>query len=538
MSEVPPPQTGKPPQWQLWTRILSCCRWLGHQPIGAIVTLGLVGGFGSAFVGLVFGLPVPEGHDEFAYLLAADTFAEGRLTNPTHPHWEHFESFHIVHEPTYQAKYPPGQGLFLALGKVLSGHPAAGVWLSIGLLTGTLTWTLLVWLPPAWAILLSSLATAQIGLISYWAQSYWGGAVAGIGGALVIGAYGIILSESRVRAGLILGVGLVFLAFSRPFEGAILGVVLGIALLWRGIWLTQPGSPSIISKGLTPAGIVVIVGLGALGVYNHAVTGSVVTMPYQVHETQYAAAPTLVFRQIEDPPTYRHTEIERYWMEWGKARHEAHHSVTSFGSATVGKLARVLVFFLGPAALALLVAGMARSARPQPALAVGLLAIVAAALLTKGAYPHYLAPATALFFLVTGNGLRYLHRRARRKRTPWNLSALLVAASFLIILIAFFSSARTSSGSFGTQRESVKEQILTSAAGPHLVLVSYRPDHNYHEEWVYNHASIDEAEVVWARSMGAERDAELRAYFRHHTTWQLTVGREGTQLAFLGIGPN
>src|SRR6202044_446014 len=199
-------------------------------------SLFVIRGAGALFLGV----PLPHYHDEFSYLLAADTFAHGRLTNPPHPMWVHFETFHVIWQPTYMSMYPPGQGLILAMGEVL-GNPWIGQLLASALMCAAVCWMLQGWIPARWALLGGVLVVARLGLLSYFTNGYWSACLPAVGGALILGALPRIQHGTRKIHAVVMGVGLFILANTRPYEGFLLSLGVAIALL---AWMVGKYGPS------------------------------------------------------------------------------------------------------------------------------------------------------------------------------------------------------------------------------------------------------------------------------------------------------
>ncbi len=497
-------------------RLLS--RLAAHRAI-SITLVGLVSLLVGLLVVAIAGPPIPHIHDEFSYLLAADTFARGRLTNPPHEMWRHFETMHVLFQPTYASKFHPAQGLTLSFGQVVFGAPWIGAILSTALGCAALAWALFGWLRPRWALLGGLLSTIHPQIV-IWSHQYWGGSVGMIGGSLVLGAIARILrSEDIARNSAWLALGGAILATSRPYEAMVWGILSSITLLG---WLLRNHVRDIL-RLIVPTAAVLAPVVVMIGYYNWRVTGQWRELPYTLHTKTYMSVPLLYWQDDPPPKVYSNQQLRDQHQVFEWEYFHGQRSLRGWLAASGYKiyffselhllrnLALLFGLFTFPFAI-----GRSRWMCLAAAYAI-------AFLVAYGSIPwfehHYPGAVMALLFVVALRGLRGVRAwKPAARRAGQTLVWLCIVSSVLVLPTVVAREYRNTHGGWWFERHKIVQQ-LSADADKHLVFAHYASDHPPGHEWVFNEADIDDSKIVWARQLGENQDHELIEYYPNRKVW-------------------
>ena len=510
---------GKP---ETWTPLRSIQKWM-EDSTRCVATTFLAGLLVASLLSLWL-QPLPIVHDEFSYLLAADALSQFSTSAETHEHWQHFESFHTIQQPRYASKYPPGQSLALAVGKLI-GHPIIGANLTTAFAVASLMWLVIGWIPKSTHWLACLLLVTHPNIQVEWGQSYMGGSLALAGSALLLGAFFRIDKRLQIGISSIAAVGVVILLYARPMEGAVLTATILCALFYWCLTNKDVNLGPFLKRVIAPAGILIAIAAGGLAAYNHSIAGHALHMPYQIYEKQYGWVPLLLWHQPpEQSPKYNHETMQKFYEEDFNKRIQSFSSVQSAIANKSEFAFRSFRFFLkGSLVFALLaLPHLVSRRRIRNAVWIALPAAIAG-FMTPWSATHYLAPAASIVLLLAVVGLVHAWEtttNGNRKNNQPFVFAFIALSQLLSLGPLLYQYKSNYENGWWVRRHEIEQDFLEQP-GEDLVFVRYGPEHNHHQEWVYNAIDIDSAGVVWAREISPESDAELRAHFADRNFWLL-----------------
>ena len=346
-----------------------------------------------------------------------------------------------------------------------------------------------------------------------------------------------------MRDGVLLALGLILLANSRPVEGLLFSLPVLIYLAVRIVRVDAVLRGKLLSQITLPAGLLLLAGVAWMLYYDIRTVGSPWAMPYMVNHAEYHISKPFIGQTMNPIPAYRHESMRRFYIIHELPDYLDSRSLWGVRQIVERNAAIVYVFFFCPVGL-LILAGWLRLLRRSAQALVALSAVAALLPSLAGLWPphgHYAAPATGAFILLGLVGLRLLGtmklrmpQRTQQRSGPGTpskrvgrglaravvmlLAAALLAATWTKIMDPFeLNSVQANSPlPLRIERERIESE-LSRMEGRHLVIVYYDARDIPGEEWIVNQPDLRSAKIIWARDMGTAKNEELiKAYPGRH----------------------
>jgi hypothetical protein len=375
-------------------------------------------------------------------------------------------------------------------------------------------------------------------VFSYWADSYWGGAVAAIAGALVLGALPRIRRHLRARDAILMSIGFALLANSRPYEGLIYTIPFLIVVA-RFIFAGKaPPFPVTLRRIILPMAAVMIVTFGFMAYYFWRTTGNLFEPPYLVNVSTYMQEPQFIWGKMGLPLHYNHPEMQEFYR--GNHVEMYRNAARNLPLTVLVRALEFWSFYVGfaltvPFIILFFVLPYGTSFRDLGHKALFLMCLIAtsfAALTLPTPYmSHYAAPLTCAIYALLLQTLRRVRiaRRNKKHLGVWMVRSIAVACIVgFVVTVGVMASGVPRERAlalllpkgivFRSDRSDsnpARQKMIRSfqkQQGKYLIIVRRKPGYEA-LSWVYNDADIDQSQIVWARDMGANRNSELITYF-------------------------
>ena len=280
--------------------------FIGWQPVEVPQS-----GYGARMV--AFSDLPPAYHDEYSYLLQAETFAAGRLSwaaVPVRP--DLFHQYHVLNERRTASRYFPLTGAWTAL--FLSGdRPIVGHWLAGAIAVVFFYMSACEFLRPRTAMVAGLLIAVSPG-IAVFSNLLLAHHPTML--ALSIFLWSIIRSLKTGRASwtLVSGLSLMAAMLGRPMTAAGFGlpwgIVFGLRLLRDPLW--KPRRLRLFAAMILP----LIAGFTVLGVMNREITGHWTKSAYQEYTDTYTPRHTYGFNNGERGDAKQSEKVLKAYDQW------------------------------------------------------------------------------------------------------------------------------------------------------------------------------------------------------------------------------